>query len=34
MKWLRLGHGCYGGVSLAIYIHGVNKELHKVVRAL
>ena len=28
-KELRLGVVCYGGVSLAIYIHGVTKELHK-----
>ena len=24
---------CYGGVSLAVYMHGVTKELHKLVRA-
>lgn len=32
-KELRLGLVCYGGVSLAIYIHGVTKELHKLVVA-
>ena len=32
-KELRLGVVCYGGVSLAIYIHGVTKELHKLVVA-
>jgi patatin-related protein len=30
---LRLGLVCYGGVSLAIYMHGVTKELHKLVSA-
>ncbi len=30
---LRLGIVCYGGVSLAIYMHGVTKELHKLVSA-
>ncbi len=30
---LRLALVCYGGVSLAIYMHGVTKELHKLVRA-
>jgi patatin-related protein len=30
---LRLALVCYGGVSLAIYMHGVTKELHKVVLA-
>lgn len=28
-KEVRLGLVCYGGVSLAIYMHGVTKELHK-----
>lgn len=28
---LRLALVCYGGVSLAIYMHGVTKELHKLV---
>ena len=30
---LRLGVVCYGGVSLAIYMHGTTKELHRVVKA-
>ncbi|MDT5134947.1 MAG: hypothetical protein QOE41_4258 [Mycobacterium sp.] len=30
---LRLALVCYGGVSLAVYMHGVTKELHKLVRA-
>ena len=30
---LRLALVCYGGVSLAIYMHGVTKELHKLVIA-
>jgi patatin-related protein len=30
---LRLALVCYGGVSLAIWMHGVTKELHKLVRA-
>jgi patatin-related protein len=30
---LRLALVCYGGVSLAVYIHGVTKELHKLIRA-
>ena len=30
---LRLAMVCYGGVSLAVYMHGVTKELHKLVRA-
>ncbi|HET6392608.1 MAG TPA: patatin-like protein [Blastococcus sp.] len=29
----RLALVCYGGVSLAVYMHGVTKELHKLVRA-
>jgi patatin-related protein len=32
-KELRLALVCYGGVSLAIYMHGVTKEIHKLVRA-
>lgn len=32
-KELRLALVCFGGVSLAIYIHGVSKELLKLVRA-
>ena len=30
---LRLALVCYGGVSLAIYMHGVTKELHRLVSA-
>jgi patatin-related protein len=30
---LRLALVCYGGVSLAVYMHGMTKELHKLVRA-
>jgi patatin-related protein len=30
---LRLAVVCYGGVSLAIYMHGVTRELHSLVRA-
>ncbi|HEX6933954.1 MAG TPA: patatin-like protein, partial [Streptosporangiaceae bacterium] len=30
---LRLAVVCYGGVSLAIYMHGITKELHKLARA-
>jgi patatin-related protein len=33
VKEVRLGVVCYGGVSLAIYMHGVTKELFKLVRA-
>jgi patatin-related protein len=33
VKELRLGLVCYGGVSLAIYMHGVTKEIHRAVRA-
>ncbi|HEY7603570.1 MAG TPA: patatin-like protein [Gaiellaceae bacterium] len=33
VKELRLALVCYGGSSLAIYMHGVTKELHRVVRA-
>jgi patatin-related protein len=32
-KELRIALVCYGGVSLAVYIHGVTKELYKLVRA-
>jgi patatin-related protein len=32
-KELRLGLVLYGGVSLAIYMHGITKELHKLVAA-
>ena len=31
-KELRLGVVCYGGSSLAIYMHGVTKELHRLVK--
>ncbi|MGH9165731.1 MAG: patatin-like protein, partial [Acidimicrobiales bacterium] len=30
---LRLAVVCYGGVSLAVYMHGITKELHKLVLA-
>jgi patatin-related protein len=33
VKELRLALVCYGGVSLAIYMHGVTKEIHRLVRA-
>ncbi|MEA2509381.1 MAG: hypothetical protein QOG21_1463, partial [Actinomycetota bacterium] len=33
IKELRLGLVCYGGVSLAIYMHGITKEIHKLVTA-
>ncbi|HEX7521611.1 MAG TPA: patatin-like protein [Acidimicrobiia bacterium] len=33
VRELRLALVCYGGVSLAIYMHGVTKEIHKLVRA-
>ncbi|MGH6980762.1 MAG: patatin-like protein [Stellaceae bacterium] len=32
-KELRIALVCFGGVSLAVYIHGVGKEIHKLVRA-
>src|SRR6187397_2026927 len=32
-KELRLAVVCYGGSSLAIYMHGVTKELHRLVKA-
>jgi patatin-related protein len=32
-KELRLALVCYGGVSLAIYMHGQTKEIHRLVRA-
>src|SRR5438477_6173248 len=32
-KELRLALVLYGGVSLAIYMHGITKELHKLVAA-
>ena len=33
VKELRLALVCYGGVSLAIYMHGITKEIHKLVAA-
>jgi patatin-related protein len=33
VKQLRLGLVCYGGSSLCIYMHGLTKELHRLVRA-
>ena len=33
VRELRLALVCYGGVSLAIYMHGVTRELHKLIRA-
>jgi len=33
MKEFRIALVCYGGVSLAVYMHGVTKEVHKLVRA-
>jgi patatin-related protein len=33
VRELRLAVVCYGGVSLAIYMHGVTKEIHKLVQA-
>ena len=32
-KELRIALVCYGGVSLAVYMHGVTKELWKLARA-
>ncbi len=32
-KELRIGLVCYGGISLAVYMHGVTKELWKLARA-
>ena len=32
-RQLRLAVVCYGGVSLAVYMHGVTKEIHKLVLA-
>src|SRR4029078_389734 len=33
VRELRLALVCYGGVSLAIYMHGITKELEKLARA-
>ena len=30
---LRLALVCFGGVSLAIYMHGITKEVHSLLRA-
>ena len=32
-KELRIALVCYGGISLAVYMHGVTKELWKAIRA-
>ena len=32
-KELRLAVVCYGGVSLAVYMHGLTKEIHKLALA-
>src|SRR5919201_5278697 len=32
-KELRIALGCFGGISLAVYMHGVTKEILKLVRA-
>ena len=32
-KELRLALVCYGGISLAVYMHGVSKEILKLARA-
>ncbi len=32
-KELRLGLVCYGGSSLSIYMHGVTKEIHRLIKA-
>jgi len=33
VKELRLGLVCYGGSSLAIYMHGITKEVNRLVKA-
>src|SRR6266545_4241003 len=33
VKEIRIALVCYGGVSLAIYMHGVTRELHRLVTA-
>src|SRR6478736_2997613 len=33
VKELRLALVLYGGVSLCVYMHGITKELHRLVRA-
>ena len=32
-KELRIALICYGGISLAVYMHGVTKEIWKLARA-
>ena len=32
-KELRIALVCFGGVSLAVYMHGISKEILKLVRA-
>ena len=32
-KELRIALVCFGGISLAVYMHGISKELLKLVRA-
>ena len=32
-KELRIALVCFGGISLAIYMHGISKEILKLVRA-
>ena len=32
-KELRLALVCFGGISLAVYMHGVSKEVLKLIRA-
>ena len=32
-KELRMALVCYGGISLAVYMHGITKEILKLVRA-
>ena len=32
-KEIRLALVCYGGVSLAVYMHGISKEIWRVLRA-
>ena len=32
-KELRLALVCYGGISLAVYMHGITKEIWRLVRA-
>ena len=32
-KELRIALVCFGGISLAVYMHGVSKEILKLIRA-